>query len=208
MDRNDRLERAKQYLAIAESNDSKREAYKAAADEIVAHQTETGATKAAIGRALGKSAKAVEMLVKWQTTGFEAETPWLMDTKATTRASVSHTKKILTEQAVDEIEELLDDLPDEAVEKLAEATERTKVTRKLYPDKPKPSHRKASQKAKASDTAGLRRTSGGQRPARLGDRLGPRQRAGGRQAVRGVPRARGRQRAPRRRARPDRQPAG
>lgn len=41
----ERLARAKDLLAIAESEDPKREAYKRAAEEIAAHKAETGETE-------------------------------------------------------------------------------------------------------------------------------------------------------------------
>jgi hypothetical protein len=46
------LARARDYLAIAESGDAKREAYKMAAEEIVAHKKETGDSNRKIARAL------------------------------------------------------------------------------------------------------------------------------------------------------------
>jgi hypothetical protein len=168
-DGNGRLERAKRYLAIAESKDAKREAYKAAANELVAYRKETGASFVAIAIAMGRvqdegekkqrqaGGTYVGAIVKWHESGFKAETPFLADGGATGRASVSHTKKILREGSTEEIKELLDDLPDEVVEKLAEATEGSRITRRLYPDKPKPSHKQAVEHAKARDTEMLKK---------------------------------------------------
>jgi hypothetical protein len=166
---NGRLERARQYLGIAESKDAKREAYKAAANEIVAHKQETNESFVRIAIRLGRvgdendqkqrdaGSAYISAIAKWHKSGFKAETPFLADGNATGRASVSHTKKILREGSTEEIKELLDDLPDEVIEKVAEATEESRITRRLYPDKPKPSHKQAVERAKAGDTEMLKK---------------------------------------------------
>ena len=96
-----RLARVKEYLAIAESEDSKREAYKAAAEEIAVYKSETGANDRAVATALGRGEKdrrLVGLLMKWRESGYKADTPFLADEKATGRAAVSHTRKVLKER--------------------------------------------------------------------------------------------------------------
>ena len=84
--KNDHLVLAKKFLAIAESGDSKREAYKRAAKEIVAALDE-GMSKRAVATTLGKNESFVRQIVKWHESGYQANTPWLADTEATKRAA-------------------------------------------------------------------------------------------------------------------------
>ena len=104
------LERAKEYLAIAESGDSKREAYKAAAEEIAAAIGE-GNTQVYVATYIGKSQKHISQMLKWRKSGYEADTPWLADTGATTRAAVSHTKAILRDAPLEQVETILASVP-------------------------------------------------------------------------------------------------
>lgn len=157
LSKDDRLARAKKYLAIAESKDAKREAYKLAAQEIRAYKDETKATWAAIAIAVGRGDSTIRAIVRWAEGGHKAETPFLADGKATGRAEASHLKKVFRERPIEEIKEILDDLPDEVVEKVAQATEGTKVTRRLYPDRIKPTHKEASRRQKAKDVARLKK---------------------------------------------------
>jgi hypothetical protein len=106
---NEHLALAKQYLAIAESKDAKREAYMAAAREIALHRAETGATYADIAISLGRSKDYPKRLVDWLNTDFKATTPFLMDESATARAAMSHTRSTLRNADPTEIAELLDD---------------------------------------------------------------------------------------------------
>lgn len=92
---NSRLEKAKQALKIAESGDAKREAYKTAAEEIAAHKAETGDNNRVIAAACKTHARTIDRLLKWRDSGYGAQTPFLMDTQATTRASRSHAKSAL-----------------------------------------------------------------------------------------------------------------
>jgi hypothetical protein len=97
------LESAKQYLAIAESADSKREAYKAAAEEIAVHKKQHPKdTWSEIAISLGKTGQYVGRLMKWRTEGYpEGTTPFTMPdpsgSKPTDRAAISHGKKVLRE---------------------------------------------------------------------------------------------------------------
>lgn len=165
----ERLVRAKKYIAVAESKDAKREAYKAATNEIAAYKAETGASNAAIAIALGRvkdtndpkarrtGADYVAKLLKWRDSGFKDATPFTEGGEMSGRVAVSHTKRTLRERPVEEIKEMLDDLPDEAVEKVAQATEGTKITRKLYADRVKPTVKDAKRKVKADDTERLKK---------------------------------------------------
>lgn len=46
---------------------------------------------------------------QWRRTGFEAETPFLMDKNATHRAAVSHTRQVLRDANPKEVAEILND---------------------------------------------------------------------------------------------------
>lgn len=91
------LDNAKRLLAIAESGDAKKEAYKAAAEEIAAHKAETGDTNGNVATFLGVSIDRVQKLLQWRSTGYQADSPYLMDDGATMRARVSHTKRALAD---------------------------------------------------------------------------------------------------------------
>lgn len=148
----DHLALAREDLAIAESGNAKREAYKRAADHIADYQAEAcacpdtttrgGARRlhapkcAASYRAIAAELqlsdskyggeKYVADLLKWRGTGFKAETPFVMDEQATTRAAKSHAKAVLRDatqrgnvlDALDE-EDLLDVATD-AAQKVSE----------------------------------------------------------------------------------------
>jgi hypothetical protein len=122
MPESEHLARARQFLAIAEAENSKREAYKMAADEIAAEKQETGETNENLARFLGRKKDYVTKLLAWRKSGFEAETPFLMDKQATNRAAISHTKKVLREAPMEQVEQLLSELPKERQEKIAAAT--------------------------------------------------------------------------------------
>lgn len=104
-----RLERAKEYLAIAESDDSKREAYIRAAEEVAAYKETTRKSNRDIAISLWPRQKkrtgehpkeqTVQKLLQWRKTGYEAATPFLADGEATTRAARSHAKKLLSDPA-------------------------------------------------------------------------------------------------------------
>ena len=106
-----RLDRAREFLAIAESGDAKREAYKRAAEEIAAHKAETGDSDASLARMIGRKQPFVSKLLKWRDTGFAAATPFLMDPQATQRAAQSHAKRVLSDPT--SRKELLDSLDPE-----------------------------------------------------------------------------------------------
>jgi DNA-binding MarR family transcriptional regulator len=116
-----RLERAKQYLAIAESPDSKREAYVKAAEEIAAYREDTGATHRDIAISLGsvKKEQTVQKLLAWRNSGYEAQTPFLMDAEATKRAARSHAKTLLSDPS--EATRVIASLPAEAKATVAKA---------------------------------------------------------------------------------------
>ena len=132
----------------------------AAAEAIASYKEEIGASNRDIATSLGGEAKeqTIQKLLKWRESGYEADTPFLMDTKATTRAAVSHMKKVLRESSKEELEKILDDLPDDVLDKVKEAAEDSETTRMVHPDKPKPTFEQASERAKASDTEMLKRS--------------------------------------------------
>lgn len=94
-----RLDRAKHYLAIAESGDARREAYRQATEEIVAAKQEDPAlTNVQVATFMGRSHTYVDKLLRWRATGYDAATPFLADEQATTRAANSHARKVLRER--------------------------------------------------------------------------------------------------------------
>lgn len=110
----DHLAMAKEDLAIAESGDSKREAYKRAAEHI-ASAVSDGTTQAVVATTIGKSREFVKAILSWRESGYEAATPWLADTEATGRAALSHTRKTLREK------------PEEVAAEIAEAMQTAEV---------------------------------------------------------------------------------
>lgn len=135
MSKDDLLREAKLCLAIAESKDAKREAYKRAANAMVAYRKETRCTITLLASNVGRDKSFISRLLKWQESGFKAETPFLMDEQATERASISHTKKVLREQPMEQIERIMEDLPAPRVAKIAQAAlGRTGVPREMAKD--------------------------------------------------------------------------
>lgn len=113
------LELARKYLAIAESGDSKRDAYKAAAEAIAAHKAETGESNVVVATTIHKSEGEVRRLLKWRESGYKADSPYLMDTNATSRAAKSHTKKVLRDPV--KREEVMEALSDDERAKIIES---------------------------------------------------------------------------------------
>jgi hypothetical protein len=115
------LARAREYLAIAESDDSKRQAYIKAAEEIAAaKESDQKLTNVEVATSIGKSDKYVHALLKWRETSYEADTPFLMDTGATGRAAISHTRATLRdpEATTKALEGLTDEQVDEVSSRL------------------------------------------------------------------------------------------
>jgi|SRR5262245_25886969 len=100
----ERLARIKSLIAIAESGDSRREAYKRLANEIAAYQTETGASGASIAIDIGKSRDYVSRLLKWRTAGFKTATPFQ---GKKTASQASHAKAWLKTASAEDIIKLL-----------------------------------------------------------------------------------------------------
>lgn len=116
----ERLVRAKAYLAIAESGDSKREAYKRAAKEIVAYRTETKVAYATIADALAVDRNTVRRLHDWYAKGCPGDSPYAGKEHADNRA-LAHTKRILRDQPMETIERIIDELPEERQTQIAAA---------------------------------------------------------------------------------------
>lgn len=117
-----RLARAKAYIAIAESKDAKREAYKRAAKELVAYRDESPRQwRSQAASYCNTSTATIDKLVQWYDSGLKAETPFLMDKKATQRAAISHARKVLRESSAKELEDVVADLPRAAKNKIVEA---------------------------------------------------------------------------------------
>jgi hypothetical protein len=132
----ERLARAKAYLAVAESKDSKREAYKLAAKEIAAYKEETGESNRKIAAACKTHDRTIDRLLKWHASGFKADTPFLMDGKATERAAMSHTKAVLREAPLEQVERIIDELPRERKQAIGAAAGHAYMkARQAYDDK-------------------------------------------------------------------------
>jgi predicted transcriptional regulator len=134
-----RLERAKQFLAIAEAVDAdpkkaKRSAYMACAEEIAAHIDETGDSQPTIAIVLGCTQQRVSKLLLWRKRGYDTESPYDEgpEKRQQHRARVSHGKRVLKEQPEDlaeEIEESVDKLPQAVVDRIAEKAHQTTLKR-------------------------------------------------------------------------------
>lgn len=120
----DHLQAARECIAIAESGDSKRQAYERAAEHVAAAIDE-GMTQAHVATGIGKSRTEVQRLLRWRESGYEAATPWLSDGEATTRAAKSHTKKFLAEQPLEQVEQLIAGLPRDRQEAIGAAAGNT-----------------------------------------------------------------------------------
>ena len=118
MAENRHVVRAKEFLAVAESRDSKREAYKRAAHEVAAAIAD-GMNQSSVATAVGRSKSFIEKLLTWRRSGFKADTPWLHDGGATDRAARSHTRRVLSEP--DSARRVIKDLPDAALEQVSDA---------------------------------------------------------------------------------------
>jgi transposase len=72
----DHLALAKEDLAIAESGDSRREAYMRAAHHVAAHREATGDSAKQIALQLQVGRNTVENLLRWKKEGFKTDTPY------------------------------------------------------------------------------------------------------------------------------------
>jgi hypothetical protein len=133
------LERAKQFLAIADAVDAdpkraRREAYMAAAEEIAAHIAETGDSQPVVATTAGIERSKVSRLLTWRKRGYDTESPYDEgpEKRQQHRARVSHGKRVLKEKPEDlaeEIEESVDKLPQAVVERIAEKAHQTTLKR-------------------------------------------------------------------------------
>src|SRR5262245_25912450 len=133
----DRLARAKQFLAIAESDDAAREAYKRAAEEIVAYQEESGESLARLASRVERDPRYVQRVVKWYRDGMKVGTPFLMDEGSSTRAAISHTKSVLSDPV--QREKALASLPEKEQVEVARKILSKPKTRQAFADNPKAS---------------------------------------------------------------------
>lgn len=122
----DHLALAREDLAIAESGDSKREAYKRAAEHIAAHIEATGDSQATVATVIGYGQQQVSRILRWRDAGYpEGTTPFTMadpgGSKPTDRAAESHTKRTLREADPEVIERIVGGLPPDRQALIAEA---------------------------------------------------------------------------------------
>lgn len=162
------LEEARKFIAIAESGDAKRAAYVAAAEEIAA-ELQLRTSQRAIARAIGKDESFVRAIIRWRESGYEADTPWLSDEKATSRAAISHTKATLRDET--KTKSVLEGLTDDEVEQVAQSVETERVNRKLYPDRIKPTVGQADRAVRKQQTERLK-DNPHEAAARVGSHLG------------------------------------
>jgi hypothetical protein len=164
MSKMNHLERAKEYLAIAESSDSKKEAYRAAAEEIAAAVAE-GESQRTVATVLRKSQAFVLALLNWRKSGYKADTPWLADEKATTRAAKSHTRRVLSDPEL--AHEIISNLDDETLKQVTREAKDETVARTLYPDRIKPKHEDSVRRQAAKQAERLAKN-----PTEAVDRVG------------------------------------
>jgi len=144
-DSGERLERAKQALTIADSADSKREAYRIAAEEIAAYREETGASIRAIASSLARDRNVVDRLLRWYRAGCpEGTTPNTMADGSgptpTERAAQSHTRSTLRDPS--QRREVLDSLsPEDRAAVAREALEDEEVVDEVVRTAPGTAHR-------------------------------------------------------------------
>lgn len=124
------LELAREDLAIAESGDSKREAYKRAAEHVAAYIEATGESNRKVCIAIQTSESKFYKLMAWREAGYpKGTTPFTMadpdGSKPTDRAAKSHARKVLKDS--EQREEVIDALDDEALSEVANA-----ATERLY----------------------------------------------------------------------------
>lgn len=108
------LERAREYIAIAESSDAKREAYQRAADEIIAwvHDDPTRSYRD-VDRQIGKAEGYAGRLVRWRTNEAQAHHLPFGGMSERTRKDASTTKSTLRDADDETIGRIVDDLPPE-----------------------------------------------------------------------------------------------
>lgn len=123
----DHLALAREDLAIAESADAKREAYKRAAEHIAAYLEDSPeSTQRFVATKLGRDDYYVNRVLRWRAAGYPpGTTPFTMadpsGSKPTDRAAESHTKRVLRESEPETIERIVRDLPPSRREIIADA---------------------------------------------------------------------------------------
>lgn len=116
MSKTDHLAKAKDYIAIAESNDSKREAYAKAGAEIEAWLAEDDTrTQADAARQLGTNRMAVTRALQAHRTGE-------LDFRSGTNKRDEVTAKVLRDAPPETIREIVRELPREQRERLIDAS--------------------------------------------------------------------------------------
>jgi len=150
---------AEKHLTKAETHLARgNEFYAKAADEIIAAKAaDTSLSNKEIGQWFGYSGDWARSLVAWRTSGDDRPTP-----RSGSRVSqdpgqgVRETTKTLRSATAETIEEVLEQLPDEAVEKIEKAVSDEAVKRTVYADQPKPGFKEAKKKAAKKKARRLR----------------------------------------------------
>jgi len=149
---------AEQHLAKAEGYFAKGNAwYAKAADEIIAaKEADTTLGNREIGVWFKKSDRWVRTIVTWRTTA-SPETPvdWERGSHATTAEIKTGAEKLLRD-APEAIEEILENLPDDAVGRIEKIVADETVKRTVYADRPKPKFKDVKRKVAAKDAARLK----------------------------------------------------
>lgn len=157
------LGRAEGFLARGE------EFYRKAASEIIAAmEADPTLGQREVGERFGRSQKWVSELVRWSTSEQGTATPWSEEKGAVAQR---HTKSVLRNAPVEQVEKIVAELPTERLDEIAETVVRQQVERKLYPDKRRPDHAEATERQRAEEV-GRRKKNPTEAYIRLGAKIG------------------------------------
>ena len=106
----------RQYIEIAESQDSQRDAWVKAADALEHRKRATGQSNPELGAEVDRSKDWVSKVLAWRASGYIQRTPFT-DGGNAPRAATSHTRKVLRERPVDVAPEIAKALEDPEVQR-------------------------------------------------------------------------------------------
>lgn len=136
----DHLAKAKDYIAIAESGDSKLAAFRKAADEIIrARKADHRLTWPEVGQGIGRSDRYAKHLVHWRTKGEPGNPPFARDTAEAKGRGAVEAKRVLKDP--ERYDEIIPELPTRALQELASyadevVAERRDASRKEHDTRP------------------------------------------------------------------------
>lgn len=132
----DHLQRAREYIAIAESADAKRDAYERAADEIIAWvREEPTRTYRDADKSLGRGNDYTGSLVRWRTSGGPG-LPFARRPADDSREAERLTERTLRDAGPEVVSRIIDDLPPERRSVIAQRLLADPNTRSAMVDEP------------------------------------------------------------------------